>query len=55
MKTPGSLCRPLSLPALVGMCAGIGAALAVSLDPATGIALAGGLFAALYPSTRRRD
>lgn len=48
------LCRPLPIWAIVAMSVGIGASLAVSVNLATGIAIAGGLFAALLPSSRRR-
>ena len=41
--------RPMSLAARVALCVGIGAALMVSIDLATGIAVAGGLFIALLP------
>jgi hypothetical protein len=48
-----TLCAPLSPAVLVALSAGIGAALAVSNDPATGISLGAGLFVVLW-STRRR-
>jgi hypothetical protein len=37
----------------VAMCLAIGAALTASINLATGIAIAGGLFAALTPAGRR--
>jgi hypothetical protein len=46
--------RPLSLPVRIALCAAIGASLAVSNDPATGIAIAGGLFVALTAAGNRR-
>jgi hypothetical protein len=48
-----SLCAPLSPGAIIAICVGLGAALSVSNDPATGIALGSGLFVVLW-STRRR-
>ena len=45
--TACSWSRPLSLPVRIALCAAIGSSLAVSNDLATGIAMAGGLFAAM--------
>jgi hypothetical protein len=45
--------RALPLGVRVAMCLAIGAALTASLNLATGIAIAGGLFAALMPARRR--
>ena len=45
--------RTLPLGVRVVMCVAIGAALASAINPATGIAIAGGLFAALMPATHR--
>ncbi len=42
----------LSLGARVALCIGIGAALMVSVNLATGIAVAGGLYIALLPRDR---
>lgn len=53
MKAHSRLCSPLSLPARLALCVGIGAALAVSLDPATGIALGGALFLVFQAVNRR--
>ena len=46
-KSNCSWSRPLSLPVRIALCAAIGSSLAVSNDLATGIAMAGGLFAAM--------
>ncbi len=43
----------MSLAARVALCVGIGSALMVSVDLATGIAVAGGLFIALLPRSHR--
>ena len=51
--TKRTLCAPLSPAAIVAISVGLGAALAVSNDPATGISLGAGLFVVLW-STRRR-
>lgn len=48
-----TLCAPLSPAVIIALSVGIGSALAVSNDPATGIALGSGLFVVLW-STRRR-
>jgi hypothetical protein len=49
MKTQLCANRPMSFAARVALCVGIGTALMVSIDPATGIAVASGLFIALLP------
>lgn len=51
-KPACSWSRPLSLPVRLALCVAIGTALAVSNDPATGIAIAGGLFVVLLPRGR---
>jgi hypothetical protein len=52
MQTTPTCNRGLSPGARVALCVAIGASLAVSLDPATGFALAGGLFVALSSGRR---
>jgi hypothetical protein len=52
-KAKRILCAPLSPAVIIALSAGIGAALSVSNDPATGISLGAGLFIVLW-STRRR-
>ena len=47
MKQKSQLCRPLSWPARIALCVGIGTALMVSINLPVGIAVAGGLFVAL--------
>ena len=44
--------RPRSTAARIALCLGIGAALMVSVNLTTGIAVAGGLFIALLPRAR---
>ncbi len=54
MKPKFQLCRPLSWPSRIALCVGIGTALMVSINLPVGIAVAGGLFAALagdFPRT----
>ncbi len=53
MNTCDSSRHSLSLGARVALCVGIGAALMASVDLATGIAVAGGLYLALLPRSRR--
>jgi len=52
-KSNCSWSRPLSLPVRIALCAAIGSSLAVSNDPATGIAIAGGLFVVLSSVGKR--
>ena len=55
MKTHRTfLCHPLSPGARLAVCVGIGAALAVSVNPAVGIATAAGLWLGLTLDARRR-
>jgi hypothetical protein len=53
MKNQNQTERALPLGVRIAMCAAIGTALSVSVSPAIGIAIAGGLFAALMPRTHR--
>jgi hypothetical protein len=47
MKTKSPVCRPLSLPARLALCVGLGTALTASNGLPVGVAVAAGLFVAL--------